>query len=953
LLTFFWKFPRLVLAACGHNSKVMDIWVSDGVGERVDMANRFAAKMFAVLHGIAAAAFFSAFASTQAATYYWDNNGSADGFGTAGGTWSSPTSGGASGWSQSSSGNVTIDGVTTSTSDALYFGTSTANYGLASGTVTVSGAVNAGDILFGSQSGAIALSGGTVGISSTSVLTVNNSSATISSVLSGSLAALTKSGSGTLLLTGASTYTGVTTISGGTLQIGNGGTTGSLSTSSSIVNNGVLSFNRSNTITQTVEFAQAITGTGSLIKNGAGTLALGGSSVNSYTGGTIVNAGIVAFGNAVGSAGVIRGALTINEGGAANPSGNGWSFGYGPSDSVSSVTINGGLLNFGSPNISSGYSGNSMTLTGGTIAGAFGWFNGRTSTPTLQTLASSRQSTISGGIGLRLSSSGTLTFDVASGSTSDGIDLLVSGSIVNATSSPAGGDILKVGAGLLVLSAANTYTGKTTISAGTLQIGTGGTTGSLSTSSTIANNGSLVFNRSDNIAQGTHFANTITGTGSLTQNGGGTLTLGQANSYTGGTIVNSGTLTLGTVSGDVGSIRGPLTINQGGQVNANAGSWSLGFGTTTSVSTIAVNGGLLNFTNSSSAAGAGYAGTSIVLTGGTIGGESFAWYNGITSTPTLQTMASSARSTISGGIALRLSSSGTLTFNVANGSTSDGIDLLISGPIANAAAPDNNGGAIVKTGLGRMVISGSNSYTGQTQVNAGSLIVNGALNGDVTVAAGATLGGSGVLGRTLSGAGLVSVGNSPGIGTAGAVSPSDGTDWVFEITGTAPVWNSGTSASVNDVLRLTDATPFATSLASGNTVDVLFGLSGASPLVEGSYLGGFFIDNNAFDLSGALANGQFRYWVLGAYGSAGSQQVFNVGANGTGVTYSLLSAYDSVLTASYTITQQTVNFGSGNVTGAVTQFIVVPEPASLGVAAIGIALAGWARARRRRIRKIH
>ena len=61
------------------------------------------------------------------------------------------------------------------------------------------------------------------------------------------------------------------------------------------------------------------------------------------------------------------------------------------------------------------------------------------------------------------------------------------------------------GAGTQTLSGANTYTGATTISAGTLQIGNGGTSGSLSASTTIANNGTLVFHRSDDLVQGTDF----------------------------------------------------------------------------------------------------------------------------------------------------------------------------------------------------------------------------------------------------------------------------------------------------------------------------------------------------------------------------------------------------------------------------------------------------------------
>ncbi len=104
---------------------------------------------------------------------------------------------------------------------------------------------------------------------------------------------------------------------------------------------------------------------------------------------------------------------------------------------------------------------------------------------------------------------------------------------------------LTVGSNLLILTGANTYTGVTTIigsgyQQAVLQIGTGGTTGSLAPSGAIVDNGSLVFNRSNGIA----VPNSISGTGTVTQNGTGTLSLSAANTYTGNTVINAGTLEL-------------------------------------------------------------------------------------------------------------------------------------------------------------------------------------------------------------------------------------------------------------------------------------------------------------------------------------------------------------------------------------------------------------------------
>ncbi|KAB2707909.1 autotransporter-associated beta strand repeat-containing protein, partial [Brucella intermedia] len=102
----------------------------------------------------------------------------------------------------------------------------------------------------------------------------------------------------------------------------------------------------------------------------------------------------------------------------------------------------------------------------------------------------------------------------------------------------AGGALTKLGAGTLVLSGKNTYKGGTTITAGTLQIGTGGASGWIE--GDVANDGALVFNRNDAV----EFDGNISGTGSVTQNGAGTLTLSGNNSY-GDTYFNAGVISVG------------------------------------------------------------------------------------------------------------------------------------------------------------------------------------------------------------------------------------------------------------------------------------------------------------------------------------------------------------------------------------------------------------------------
>jgi autotransporter-associated beta strand protein len=131
--------------------------------------------------------------------------------------------------------------------------------------------------------------GGALGVAlgntNTNVVLVDGAGGiTIGSSISGS-GQLTKAGNGTLTLSGNNTYSGGTLVSQGILQIGNGGTSGSLA--GSITNNAGLVFNRSDDLTQ----SNAISGSGSVVKTGAGTLTLSGN--NTYSGGTTLSSGVL------------------------------------------------------------------------------------------------------------------------------------------------------------------------------------------------------------------------------------------------------------------------------------------------------------------------------------------------------------------------------------------------------------------------------------------------------------------------------------------------------------------------------------------------------------------------------------------------------------------------------------------------------------------------------------
>ncbi len=104
---------------------------------------------------------------------------------------------------------------------------------------------------------------------------------------------LTKQGAATLTLTGNNSYTGGTTIDAGTLQIGNGGTSGNIV--GDVTDNGVLAFNRS----AALSFSGAISGAGSLEQRGGGTLTLTGNSA-AFSGSTSVLAGTLVVNGVLG-----------------------------------------------------------------------------------------------------------------------------------------------------------------------------------------------------------------------------------------------------------------------------------------------------------------------------------------------------------------------------------------------------------------------------------------------------------------------------------------------------------------------------------------------------------------------------------------------------------------------------------------------------------------------------
>ncbi|MFZ2278158.1 MAG: autotransporter-associated beta strand repeat-containing protein [Prosthecobacter sp.] len=366
---------------------------------------------------------------------------------------------------------------------------------------------------------------GTVQNNSTTAATLTTSSNNSSTIFSGVIRdggagalSLVKEGSGKFTLTGSNTYTGTTTISAGELQIGSGGTTGTLGTGA-VINNASLIINRSDALT----IANAIGGSGSFTQAGSGTTTLTGTS--SYTGSTTINAGVLSV-------------AVLADGGASSNVG-------ASTNAASNLVLNGGTLQY----------------TGGA-----------TSTDRLFSIGSSGGTLDASGTGaVNFTNTGSMDFNGQSGVRTLTLTGTNTGGNILAAIIGDNGDataLTKTGAGTWVLTGANSYTGATTIGAGVLQIGNGGTTGSLSTSSALISNGTLAFNRTDGVVQGSDFASVISGSGGVTQAGSGTLTLNGDNTYTGTTNVRAGTLEV-THNNALGTADAGTTVSSGATLLLN------------------------------------------------------------------------------------------------------------------------------------------------------------------------------------------------------------------------------------------------------------------------------------------------------------------------------------------------------------------------------------------------
>ncbi|WP_313389298.1 autotransporter outer membrane beta-barrel domain-containing protein [Achromobacter aegrifaciens] len=634
-------------------------------------------------------------------------------------------------------GYVFTPGITGAGKLSTYNGTTilTANNNYTGGTTIAGGTLQLGN---GGTSGAI------VGnVANNGTLNFNRTdSVTFAGLISGS-GVVNQNGTGATILTANNTYTGGTAITAGTLQLGNGGTTGAIV--GNVANDGALVFNRSNTLA----LAGQISGSGSVSQIGTGTTVLTGD--NTYTGGTTISAGTLQLGNGGGSGAILgnvtnNGALAFNRSdtvafpglisgsGAVNQIGAGTTILTADNTYTGGTTISAGTLQLGNGGTSGAILGNvvdngalafnrsDVQTFAGQISGS-GVVNQIGTGTTILTA----NNTYTGGTAI---SAGTL--QLGNGGTTGAIlgDVANNGALTFNRSDvqtfvgqiSGGGVVNQIGTGTTILTADNTYTGGTTISAGALQLGNGGTTGSIL--GDVANNGTLTFNRSDFQT----FPGQISGSGMVNQIGAGTTILTADNTYTGGTTISAGTLQLGNggvtgaILGDVEN-NGALTFNRSdvqtfaGQITGSGAVNQIGAGTT-----------ILTANNT--------------YTGGTT-----------ISAGTLQLGDGGA----TGGIVGNVANNGALSFNRSDAVTFAG---LISGS-----------GTVNQNGSGATILTAQNTYGGPTNVNSGVLRAGAAStlspNSAVNMAAAGTLDLNGYS-QTVAGvtnAGLINMGTATTPGT--------------------------------------------------------------------------------------------------------------------------------------------------------------------------------------------
>lgn len=681
--------------------------------------------------------------------------------------------------------------------------------------MTFSGALSGANSLTLTNNSTGAVTFSNINISNSATNRTLTLSGTGNTVINGAVAngststasALTKSGTGTVVLNGSNTYAGATTVSAGTLRAT---TAAALGAGTLALSGGTLqlaadsniNFGRNTTVSGSATITTDRLTTGAAVTHTLGTLSQGATTLTTASGSNISSgtAGLV-FGSSTltgnptfttgSGAKLTLGALT--DGGVARSlTKNGAGLLYMGAAAASwatasdSVVVNNGTLQLGVSN-AFGAGTNTAVTVNSTVAGATALFDlngynqsigaltfgGTGGTATSISNVSTGAGTLTLGGNVTLTNTGnplgsTLSGNLNLGGTTRTFTVNDSSSTladltVSAVISSAGG-LTKSGSGTLVLSASNTYSGITTLSAGTLMattaaaLGAGTLTLSAGTlqlaadsntnfgrNTTVSGGATVVIDRLTAGAAVTHTLGTLsqgsltftTASGSNISSGVAGLVFGNT-TLTGNAIYSTGSgtkLTLGALT-DGGVARG-LTKTGAGTLYmaAAAASWAttsnalvinngtlqlgannaFGTGTNTGVtvnSTVAGATALLDLNGFNQSIGAltfgGTGGTATSISNVTTGAGTLTLGSNVTFTNTGNPLGS----TLSGKLNLGAT---TRTFTIGD-TSSAATDLTVDAVISGT-------GGLTKSGSGTLVLNGNNTYSGITTLSTGVLSV--------------------------------------------------------------------------------------------------------------------------------------------------------------------------------------------------------------------------------------
>jgi len=569
---------------------------------------------------------------------------------------------------------------------------------------------------------------GAITFASSNVLTVTGgSNVLISGPISGA-GALTKTGTGTLTLTAANTYSGLTTVSAGVLNVENNSALSDTNAGTVVASGAALQLQGGIAIANEplTLSGSGIGGSGALrnisgsnswdgpitlaaastFDADAGTLYLGGPIANAAYTATFTNVGAILLYGALGGG---AGGLTKNGVGTLQLD--------APNTYTGATTVNGGILQFGA--LGSLTNASAVTINSG---------------------ATLDLNNVNEAIGA-LAGAGNVTLGAATLTVSNSAAATFSG-VMSGT-----GALVKLGAGTLTLSGVNTFSGGATINAGAISVKADNDLGASGGPVTL-NGGTLTasaaFNSARRITLGSNggtlslsgnvtLSNTISGPGALTKLGSKTLTLLGTNTYLGGTTNSAGTVSISSDAqlGDPGGVLtiGAATLSTSGSftsarnvsLNTGTATFTIGTGVTNTLNGIISGPGALT-----------KKGTGVLLLGGS---------NTYTNTTTVSagTLRMGANNALSALTPVNITaSSATLDLNSYNltigslassaaGKVTFGSGSLTAGgnnTSTKVSAVMSGSGSFMKTGTGTLTLSGNSTYTNTTSIAAGTLQIS-------------------------------------------------------------------------------------------------------------------------------------------------------------------------------------------------------------------------------------